>query len=800
MSGFEVNSQEYWESRFKTDWDTFSGREQSVFFANIALNLMPDDLIEEIKREKYEICDVGCAEGDGVNVFSKFFDEAQMTGVDFSQEAIAKAKQAYPHIKFNCASIETLTEKFDVIFSSNTLEHFYQPFDMLEKLMEKTKRYVVLLLPFQENPLYPEHFHSFDYNQFPLEYKGFNLIFSKEFDCSYDPRQFWKGKQILIIYAKQSVVNFNKLFLSDYLGTLSTDYTKLKSEISLLNESNSSYKDHNQFLINTNEALNLKYEKLENSFRKDVKTLTDELQLSSQLNKELIELKNDYNLLTNEKTILESKMSEVTLKMTSKIDELGDELKLLKEEYCNNQIYTEEITAKYYEIKGEINHLKHSNFWSIASKYYYLRDNFFPFKVLYKSLKIWKTSGFISLLLALKNKAIRIVKGYDKPVPAPTIKFDKIVEAVLEKKESGDKIAVLPSAFEFDELYNQRTINLAKYLSKNGWIVIFVSWQWSREEQSKQDFKEVINNVFQIPLYSFVENLAHFKLFSKWKEKKYFLTLSPEILVNAIPILRPLGFNIIYDILDEWEEFNKVGQAPWYSKAIEERVIMESDQVIAVSNPLKDKFKDLRSDIQVIGNGYYGDLLGDSQITQTNKQDDIHVGYFGHLTEAWFDWNLIIDSAKRRPDIKFNIIGYGVSNEIKERIQYLDNIFMYGKIHPSELKNYVRKWHIGMIPFINSKLSNAVDPIKVYEYLYFGLPTVCTGIPHLKTYPMVRIAENDSLNFTKNIDILYNDLIENKFNRKNVSQFLEKTTWDARFSEILNTKKNFLTELYNERK
>ena len=55
------------------------------------------------------------------------------------------------------------------------------------------------------------------------------------------------------------------------------------------------------------------------------------------------------------------------------------------------------------------------------------------------------------------------------------------------------------------------------------------------------------------------------------------------------------------------------------------------------------------------------------------KQDDyskersnrIIVGYFGHLTDSWFDWDSMIKIAESRPDYIFEIIGHSEPENLK---------------------------------------------------------------------------------------------------------------------------------------
>ena len=72
-NNFKINSQEYWNGRFRTDWENYSGNEQTKYFASLLNEMVPSWLINEINENEYEICDLGCAEGDALAVYRKVF-------------------------------------------------------------------------------------------------------------------------------------------------------------------------------------------------------------------------------------------------------------------------------------------------------------------------------------------------------------------------------------------------------------------------------------------------------------------------------------------------------------------------------------------------------------------------------------------------------------------------------------------------------------------------------------------------------------------------------------------------------
>lgn len=85
-----------------------------------------------------------------------------------------------------------------------------------------------------------------------------------------------------------------------------------------------------------------------------------------------------------------------------------------------------------------------------------------------------------------------------------------------------------------------------------------------------------------------------------------------------------------------------------------------------------------------------------------------------------------------------------------------------------------------MIPFKTNKLTEGVNPLKIYEYLAMGLPVVSTDILELRNMPNVFMSKNKS-DFLNNINIALNTRI----NIDNINNWLEKNTWNARIDKLL---------------
>ena len=368
-----------------------------------------------------------------------------------------------------------------------------------------------------------------------------------------------------------------------------------------------------------------------------------------------------------------------------------------------------------------------------------------------------------------------------------------VVWALNERSLKG--MFVVTSPFVFDEFFNQRVINFSKFLSKDGWGIVYVAWRWSEQEAIPSIGEEVYRNIFQIPVDMFLRNTQAFAQVQT--EQNYFVVEFPYpgFFLGGLK-LRRHGFTLVYEIIDEWEEFHKVGQALWFNKELESAFVINANVVTAVSQPLIEKFSPLRQGIHLSPNGYTPAFLGEEHrnIAAKNQvqKDAVHLGYFGHLTESWFDWDFLLKvlqlARKKGLNLFVHLIGYGEPDLQKKLARYSDRVKFYGKVHPSELYKYVQNWDAAMIWFRSGKLSEAVDPIKIYEYLYFGLPTIVKGIDHLKDFPLTYVVSNEVQAVETLIAVRQNRL-NGRRNHQEITSAVEdrlaSSTWEHRFADLL---------------
>ncbi|MBC8366232.1 glycosyltransferase [bacterium] len=99
--------------------------------------------------------------------------------------------------------------------------------------------------------------------------------------------------------------------------------------------------------------------------------------------------------------------------------------------------------------------------------------------------------------------------------------------------------------------------------------------------------------------------------------------------------------------------------------------------------------------------------------------------YLGSLAE-WFDFDLLYEVARRMPNLCFPLVGPLRPDLEHRKAEAPGNVHFLGARPYTEVPAWMSRCEIGIIPFLRTPLTEAVDPVKLHEYLASGLPVVAT--------------------------------------------------------------------------
>jgi glycosyltransferase involved in cell wall biosynthesis len=332
----------------------------------------------------------------------------------------------------------------------------------------------------------------------------------------------------------------------------------------------------------------------------------------------------------------------------------------------------------------------------------------------------------------------------------------------------SDLIFMFSGTTYMNEVRANRPIRLTRVMLGRGNRVIF--------NYHRSDIREEVptnddDNLFQIPIDITTELIEEICEMDFGKCRKVFMISYPHpIIPKILHRFKQQGWVVIYDARDDWEEFSKVGQASWYRGWAEQYIVNNSDRSSAVSWPLAEKLSRYNEDgVSVVPNALSPKFRSEN-FEKIPERKNL-VGYFGHLTDSWFDWDSLIIIANDLPDFRFEIIGHSEPKDLN----LPDNIAMLGPKNHPEINKVAARWDAAMIPFKTGALSDAVDPIKIYEYLALGLPTISFTMPQINSYPLTK-TYSDIEGFKKGLKWAVNLDVD----MEETDAWLENNTWERR--------------------
>ena len=234
---------------------------------------------------------------------------------------------------------------------------------------------------------------------------------------------------------------------------------------------------------------------------------------------------------------------------------------------------------------------------------------------------------------------------------------------------------------------------------------------------------------------------------------------------------------LIYDCIDyPGEQFSH------WRKGLKE-LREKSDVIFVTSNLLYDFNKDYRDKTFLCRNGVDFDFFTKAYAGGTvlpKDMEDINkpiVGYIGAVAE-WIDWNLIryLDAAG-----KFSIVFVGPLFGLKQIPVVSKNVHFLGRKDYNALADYLSCFSVCMIPFRKNKLTDACNPVKMYEYLSMGKPVVATDLKECHNIDEVKSSKSYQEFYENILDSLGPQKIERIQSRMS---YAKENSWENRVSYI----------------
>lgn len=285
----------------------------------------------------------------------------------------------------------------------------------------------------------------------------------------------------------------------------------------------------------------------------------------------------------------------------------------------------------------------------------------------------------------------------------------------------------------------QRPQFIALGLTEQGFDVraVYIK-QYRKKGLQKVDSKKVR----LCPIYRFPALGNRFPIINqinRWiicrKIKKEMRDFQPDVLWVTHPSQLahiPTDFTgkIVYDCMDNYDV---LGTSPADREEVcrqERELCSRADMILVSSELLQKKIcgrnPDKADRVHLIRNGCAGHVYPG---TLGSHGDKIYAGYVGTIAE-WFDFDLLLDSLERIPELEYFLIGPVLAKNppAHQRIHYL------GTVAHEDLFGKIMEMDCMVMPFILDEIVLSVDPVKLYEYISWQKPIITVDYPEIHRF------------------------------------------------------------------
>jgi glycosyltransferase involved in cell wall biosynthesis len=252
---------------------------------------------------------------------------------------------------------------------------------------------------------------------------------------------------------------------------------------------------------------------------------------------------------------------------------------------------------------------------------------------------------------------------------------------------------------------------------------------------------------------------------------------------------------VIYDCMDDALAFpsiqsNKKLHQRYFN--LERNLVERSNIIFSSSHHLAEKIYsryNTKMTIHVINNAispkienYFNLLKTDEELNVTSKGyfDDnrIKIVYIGTVSE-WFDWNTVIYALDETLNTVLYLFG---PSEIKIPIH--DRIIHVGPVPHDSIYAVMNCAKLLIMPFLINELILSVNPVKLYEYIGSGIPSVAVRYAETEKLEEYVYLYSTKEEFCDYVSKLSDNNLNAKHSKSEAIMFLQDNIWSKRVAEM----------------
>jgi glycosyltransferase involved in cell wall biosynthesis len=323
-----------------------------------------------------------------------------------------------------------------------------------------------------------------------------------------------------------------------------------------------------------------------------------------------------------------------------------------------------------------------------------------------------------------------------------------------------------------------RWTQIALELIRQQYLVVFLN-KFPKYESVELDLRICHPNLIneEVSKFSWTRFSEKFWVILEQKPISALVEIPLEDYLPIIAGIRGLGGVVVYDLLDDWD--TALG-GQWYRKKIELSVVASSQLLSATAPRLLQRLEHVSGRPVVLLPNAVNRLIFNPARCYQPPPDlpaaEWYAIYVGALWGEWFDWELLVQSARAYPSAAVVVIGdyHGQCPDPPANLHFL------GLKAQRDLPAYLAHARVTIVPWKVNEITQATSPLKVYEYLAMQKPVLAPNIQPLQNIPGVFLAA-DSLEFIEKMGSLNSSVLQ----EYELEQFIKENDWQARVKYLL---------------
>jgi len=279
------------------------------------------------------------------------------------------------------------------------------------------------------------------------------------------------------------------------------------------------------------------------------------------------------------------------------------------------------------------------------------------------------------------------------------------------------------------------------------------------------------------------------KVVRRYIKKPFVLILNnPQITTKKLDFLLHKSILTIFDWSDDFVEFSSNQNERVICSNTCKHYCQQSDIVLTVNEKLRDKALSYNEHAFTIRNAtnfftFQKPSYSTEKYSKIKRSGKPVIGYIGWLNSLRLDLDLIHYIVQERP--KWQFVFMGPKSEdfpLGNKISKMSNVHILPPVSYSEYPSYLTDLDVCILPNKISPHTEGNDPIKIYDYLASGNPTVTTKTAGTKRFSEYLMIASNKGQFLEYLDLAVKEnSVELKKKRRNIAR---KHSWQERMKEI----------------